>query len=223
VASEGQDLVGRTWSAVGVLLDSLGETDLVRPSRCAGWSVVDVVVHLLFDVERAFVACASPTEQPPTVDVAGYWRQWAEAADPTAEARGTHFLRLQASAYRGPEGLRERWHEVTPAAARAVAARSPAERVRTQGHVVTVEDLARSLVVEAALHHLDCLLDLPDRPGPPDDALQEVRRTGTEIAGMPLPAGDDAQWALKAGGRIALSAQDRRLLGPAADRFPLLG
>jgi uncharacterized protein (TIGR03083 family) len=216
-------LAGRAWEDVGALIGSLDEVDLARPTLCAGWAVVDVLHHLQFDLLRALTACASPVDAAATVDAAGYWRAWAAATEPEQEARGARFTRIQASAYRGPEGLLALWRDTAPAAARALLARAPDERVATQGHVLTVGDLARSLVVEAAVHHLDCLPSLPDAPRPSAASLAEVRRTAERVLGAPLPPGDDEAWALKAAGRVPLSAGDQAALAGAAAAFPLLG
>ena len=42
---------------------------------------------------------------------------------------------------------------------------APTDLVATQGKVMTVDDLLATLLVEAAVHHLDLLVAL-DRPGP---------------------------------------------------------
>lgn len=214
------DLLARTYGGVTDLLRSLDEADLLRPTRCAGWVVVDVVTHLLLDAERCLMACATPTDDPPDLDAVSYWSDWTEHADPVAAARGARFVRVQASAYRGPEGLTAHWSDTSSAAARAAAARRPDERVRTQGHVLRVADLSRTLVVEATIHHLDCLLELPDAPAPAQEALDEVAEGFSALAGVRLPP--SAEWALKGAGRLPLDADDHAWLGAAAARFPLL-
>jgi hypothetical protein len=72
--------------------------------------------------------------------------------------------------------LRSLHAETSRAAVHAATAADPVARVRTQGHVLSCEDLLRTLVVEATLHHLDLVVHLPGaaRPGPA--GLAEVRR-----------------------------------------------
>ena len=54
-------------------------------------------------------------------------------------------------------------------------------------------------------------------------ALAIVRLTLGGLLGTPLPAGWDGETcALKGTGRMPLDGDDRTLLGPAGDRFPLL-
>ena len=73
------------------------------------------------------------------------------------------------------------------------------------------------------MHHLDLVACL-DRPGPPPEALAEVRRVLEGLLGGPLPAGwDDATAARRGTGREALDDADRAAVGEAAARFPLFG
>jgi hypothetical protein len=59
-----------------------------------------------------------------------------------------------------------------------------------------VLSLLSTLAVEAAVHHLDLVASL-DRPGPPPEALAEVRRVLEGLHGGPLPrAWDDADRAV---------------------------
>jgi hypothetical protein len=95
--------------------------------------------------------------------------------------------------------------------------------VRTQGHVLTVADLLSTLVVEAAVHHLDLVVRL-DRPGPAAEPLAEVRRVLAGLLGAPLPASwDDVTAARRSTGREELTAEDRAALGSRAAAFPLFG
>jgi hypothetical protein len=98
-----------------------------------------------------------------------------------------------------------------------------AARVQTQGLVIAVPDFLATLTVEAALHLLDLTVHLPHPPPVPPAALAIVRLTLGGLLGTPLPAGWDGETcALKGTGRMPLDGDDRTLLGPAGDRFPLL-
>lgn len=213
--------LSQTYGAVSQMLRTVADDELARPSRCAGWSVADVVVHLLGDAQRTLVACATPTEALATTDSVGYWRDWAVERDPDQQAREAAFTRTWASAYR-PDGLRRHWRDTAEAAVRALAARRADERVRTQGYAIAVGALERTLVVETVVHHLDCLRELPGQPAPPAAALALVLEDFSALAGVRLPAGDDVGWVLRGAGRLPLQAGDRAALGAAADRFPLL-
>ena len=171
------------YGGVSALLAALVDEDLSVPSRCDGWRVRDVLAHLLMDAERALVACATPHPGPPTVDAVTYW-QPAVGADGHAE-----FVRVQASAYAGVAGLRAHWDDTSGAAVRAVADRRGC--VQTQGLVLTVADLADTLVVEAVVHHLDCLLQLPG-PRPHPAAAAATRRSLEAVHGSAPGSDEDA-------------------------------
>jgi hypothetical protein len=83
--------------------------------------------------------------------------------------------------------------------------------------------LLSTLVVEAAVHHLDLVVGL-DRPGPAAAPLAEVRRVLEGLYGGPLPTGwDDATLARWGTGREPLTDAARADVADGAERFPLLG
>lgn len=86
------------YDSLTALLAGISPADLQRRSRCAGWTVGDVLVHLLGDAERALVACATPAPGPPTVDAAGYFRAWNASPDRAGDGRSAWFTRIVASA-----------------------------------------------------------------------------------------------------------------------------
>jgi hypothetical protein len=66
-------------------------------------------------------------------------------------------------------------------------------------------------------------VNLPSAPPPDPASLALVRRVLDGLAGTPLPASwDDASAAVKGTGRVPLTDEDRALLGPLAERVPLL-
>jgi len=114
------------------------------------------------------------------------------------------------------------WEETSAAAVRAATGLPPSTTVTTQGHVLTVQDFISTLVVEAAVHHLDLVVDLDGRPGPADTGLAVVSEVLSALLRAPAPAEwDDTTLALKATGRLPLSADDLSALGPAAERIPV--
>lgn len=209
-------MLEQPYGAVSALLDAIGPDDLDRPTWCEAWAVRDVLVHLLGDAERALVACATPHPGPATVDAAGYFAAWAGSADRAGDDRAARFTRTVASAYRLP-GLRAHWADLSGAAVRAVAARPATSFVATQGHVLTVGELERTLVLEASVHHLDVLRDLPHPP----PELVVAAEVLSALAGEPVPPAPDR--VLLATGRTASAAADgvRRGPGPPAFRVVL--
>jgi hypothetical protein len=213
------------YQKVTAVTTGLSEADLMRPTRCAGWAVADVLYHQLLDARRALRTFASPSDAPVDCDDVSYWRGYAPggnggtgyAAESAAHAR---YVRIAASAY-PPGTLAWEWSETAAAACRA--GRACGHRaVTTQGHVLTVTSFAATLAVEAAVHYLDLTVDLPGAPVPDPGSLALVRRVLTGLLGAPLPdSWDDVAAALKGTGREPLTDADRRAMGSPAGKFPL--
>lgn len=93
----------------------------------------------------------------------------------------------------------------------------------TQGHVLRVPDLLATLTTEAVVHHLDLVLDLPDAPLP---GVLATRVAVTTMDGLlsddaVRPAAwSDADYLLKATGRLPLTDRDQLELGEVAGWFP---
>lgn len=205
------DALEAMYGAVTEVADALSDDDLMRPSRCAGWAVGDVLFHLLLDARRALCTFVSPSDQPPDVDAVTYWQAFQPGGSPS-HAR---YVRISASAY-PPGTLAWEWRETAGAAVRAASA-CPHKAVTTQNHVLTTEDFIATLVVEAAIHHLDMTAGPP-----PASALRLVRGTLDGLLGAQVDW-DDQAYALKGTGRMPLTDDDRIALGPLAARFPLFG
>jgi hypothetical protein len=208
------------YQSLTTVAAALTADDLMRPTRCAGWAVADVLCHQLQDARRALRVFASPAGAEPDVDDVSYWAAWSPGL-PGYAGHARH-VRIAAAAY-GDGELVWDWTETAGAAGRAARA-CPHERVATQGHVLRTADFAATLAVEAAVHYLDLTMDLPSAPPPAPEPLALVRRVLDGLSGQPGPGGwDDAEYALKGTGRVALTAADRTGLGPAAARYPLFG
>jgi hypothetical protein len=217
------------YQKVTAVTTALGEADLMRPTRCAGWAVTDVLYHQLLDARRALRTFASPSDAPVDRDDVSYWRAYAPAGAYAPDGNGAaadesaahaRYVRIAASAY-PPGTLAWEWSETAAAACRAARACGH-QAVTTQGHVLTVTSFAATLAVEAAVHYLDMTVDLPGAPAPDPASLALVRRVLAGLLGAPLPGSwDDVTAVLKGTGREALTGEDRRALGPSAGKFPL--
>jgi hypothetical protein len=206
-------LLAELYTAEAVAVTERSEADFDRPTRTA-WTVRELLFHQLLDAQRTLVALASPAghDEEPDVDAVTYWAPFK----PDAEWNDSHarFVRVAASAYSSGGVLLDHFVTTTEASARAVGAADQASRVRTQGHVITVADLASTLVVEATTHLLDLTVELAGAPSPPSAALAEARRVLEALHGRPLPATwDDTEAVLKGTGRVELSGADRAELG----------
>jgi hypothetical protein len=183
-----------------------------------------LLVHLLYDAERALVAFATPSTGEPDRDFVSYWRDF-----PAGGGGDTSFVNTVASAYRPPSTkLVGHWTEVSSAAVRVAAVRlaEKGHKVQTQGHVLRAADFVATLVCEATVHHLDLTLELPDAPEPDPEALQVTARTLDGLFGpeaWDVISWDTTTYVLKATGRLPLTEDDLELLGDFAARLPLLG
>lgn len=101
---------------------------------------------------------------------------------------------------------------VDTASAVLVAGRERAEDalVATQGHVITVDALFRTLAVEATVHHLDLRLGKPSEAG-----LAVTRREPDGLLGQPGPIADASRYALIGTGREPLTDEESAALGTA--------
>ncbi|MET8076823.1 hypothetical protein [Streptomyces sp. NPDC005303] len=118
--------------------------------------------------------------------------------------------------------LRELYLETAAATVNAVADTASELPVSTQGHVLTAGDLMLTLAVEATVHHLHLVVDLPEAAGPSSAGLAAVRATLDGLLGRPVPLDwSDEHYARAATGRTPLTDAERLALGADADRFPL--
>jgi hypothetical protein len=206
------------YSDLSTIALSLGEADSWRPTRCLGWTVRDLLAHLLGDAQRGLVALATPAPGPPDRDAVTWWTGGAGQG----ALRGLRSLRAIAGAWELAD-LARAFAETTRAVV-GLAARTPPTAVVAAGdHALHVEDVLATLAVEAAVHHLDLVADL-HRPGPRPEPLAVVRRTLDGLAGRPAPDDwPDDRWALLGTGRVPPGGVERRFLTAAGVHLPLLG
>ena len=189
------------YRGLTAVVTAVSDEDWARPTRCAGWSVGDLVFHVLADARRALVALATPATGPADRSFVTYWRDYPSGP---RDERQTAATRAAARAL-GRPALRELWTTTAPAAVRAAAAAPPDGHVATQGHVLAVPDFLLTLATEAAVHHLDLGIGIP---GPA--ALAAAVATVDGLAGGRRDTGrDEVSYLLKATGRLDLTAAER--------------
>jgi hypothetical protein len=142
------------------------------------------------------------------------------AALAVSDSRGIRASRTMASQWR--LDLLTATYAETAAAALTLAGRaSPDDLLATQGHVLSVDHLLATLVVEATIHHLDMSVDLGGA-GPRPEPVAITRATLDALLGRPTPAAWNRQWVRAATGRSELTEERRSYLGAEVDRLPLL-
>ena len=215
----GAELVREAYDGLARFVAGCDEDRSWASTACVGWAVRDLTFHCLADAQRALVAVHTPTSEPPVRDAVTYWRDWAP--DPVGAANGRRFVRVAASMFSDWDQLREVYLETAAAVSEALGSLPPDRRVRTQGQVLTVDDLASTLCVEATIHHLDLVDDLPAQ-GPSAAGLAEVRRVLDGLGGTPVKVSwSDERYARVATGRAEPTPDEAQALGGLADRFPL--
>ncbi|NUS75408.1 MAG: hypothetical protein HOV70_04310 [Streptomyces sp.] len=214
------DVLRAAYTAFAEVVRPLGDEESWRSTGCTGWAVRDLILHCVADCQRALVALHTPAAGPADRDAVTYWRDWRP--DPVGAANGRRWIRVGASMFLDFGQLRELYLETAAATVTAAAATAPDRLVATQGHVLTAGDLMTTLAVEAAIHHLDLVVELPDAPGPSPAGLAAVRATLDGLLGRPVPlAWSDEHYARAATGRVPLTEAERRSLGADAERVPL--
>lgn len=184
--------LGDEHAALGDLLAGLGAADWERPTRCEGWTVADVVLHLSQSDALALAALAgdfgraaaasgapgAPGAAPTTVD------QWAEAG--VAAGRGAT-----------PDEVHRRWRRSAADVDRALAGTDGHRRVPWVAGELSVTTLATTRLAEAWIHGGD-VADAVGATVAPTDRLWHVAR----LAWRTLP--------------YALARERRALAGPVA-------
>ncbi len=209
-------LVDRVYADLADLATSLDEVESWRSTGCPGWAVRDLVFHLLGDAQRALVALATPAE-PPDRTAVTYWDDSPGRSDP--DSRQLRSLRTMASAWK-LEHLTSTFAQTSRAVITLARRADPAAGAATQGHVLTTEDLLRTLITEAVVHHLDLIQDL-DRPGP-DPAGVELVATVLDLRLGRAAPGEKLAWVQLGTGRRSVADADLTWLGVDADRLPLI-
>jgi len=184
------------------LLADLDERGWQRPSRCAGWNVADVVLHL------------AQTNELATASATG---RFAEVLDALADGLGSaddvdQGADLLVARERGAPvaELSARWHGSAEAQRRALAACDPRQRLMWVAGEVSARTLATTRLAETWIHTGDIAHAL-DRALVPTDRLWHVARlawrtlpyafarAGRELSGavaFELRAPDGDSWIL---------------------------
>ncbi len=214
------ELLRATLEDLADTLDSVGEESSWEPTGCRGWSVLDLGFHLLEDAHRALVDLGTPVDGPADTDAVGYWRPGRPSPHDGDDLWDT---RVSASVQGGLPRIARRHREAVAALVVSAGRMDLHDVVRSQGAAMTVADDLSTMVVEAAIHHLDLVVRV-DRPGPAAGPLAEVRRVLEGLLGSPFPARwDDVTAARRGTGREPLTDDDRAELGDRAAAFPLFG
>jgi hypothetical protein len=201
----------------------LSDHDLLAVSRCWGWGVVDVVVHVRAGLQEMLGGVVSTTSDAPDRDAATYWTGAVPSSDAGSDdIDALLWTRRTASAHRRPTSAVHHLRDVADGVRSGVQG-LPEGAVRFQGHVLSTGDFLATWAVELAVHHLDIGVAL-ELPAPTPPSLRLARRTVEALLGARLPADlPDADAVLLAAGRRPPSGPEAQQLGPLTARLPVLG
>ena len=217
---EGRDAFVATTHGFLEAVQALDDGSLLNASRCHGWCLVDVVVHVqlgLAEVGRGLLGVRADGREP-DCDASSYWRTPPPGTGDTVAA--TLYVRRLGAAFRLPS-LATRQLRDTAGPVLAATATLPPGTLDFQGHVLSTGDFLASWAVELAVHQLDLGRET-DVPAPHPSGLSLARRTAEALFGTVLP-GDDETAVLLGTGRRRPTPDEASALGPAADRLPVLG
>lgn len=210
------------YGTTSAFVDGLSPVAFNESTRCEGWTVKDVLFHVLLDAQRALVALATPAYQPADTTCEAFWARQTAMATSERAAGHRDFVRRAAAAYESPSGLVGQYKDTAAAVVRALRHTEPGMVVHAQADRMLVTDFVNTLIIEAAVHYLDMTLRLPLSPSPGEE-METVRRTLDGLVGEPAyPDWDDITYLLKATGREPLTAEERIALGPVSERFPVI-
>jgi hypothetical protein len=172
-------------------VSSCDDLELLGPSRCHGWTLLDVLVHVRIGLQEMALGSTRRTDGEPECDAASYWSEHPDNRDDDPVPH-ILWLRRTSSAYSRPSGALAHLRDAVAGAVGAVRA-MPEGPIEFQGRRIRSGDFIGTWVVELAIHQLD--LGLDDSPG----GLAWARQTLEAVAGSELPADLDDRTAVLAG------------------------
>ena len=208
---------------LGAIVTGLGDDDLLRPSRCDGWTVADVLLHLAQTNEMAVASVegrfsAFVDDAAAGLDAVGSVDAWAGAL--VAKERGAPRVSL------------ERWTRSAGAQVDALARCDPAARLRWVAGDLAARSLATTRMTETWIHTVDVAVAFGPEPAPTDRLWHVARlawrtvpyalaQAGIEPVGpvaFDLEAPDGSGWAFGSDDEPATV-----ITGPALDLCTVAG
>ena len=160
--------------------EAFDDLELLDPSRCRGWSRMDLVVHVRGGLEEMALGSAHRSQSEADTDAASYWRVYP-GVDDSDPVEGILWLRRVAGAHTRPTRAVEHLKQVALGTIAIIRTMSPGV-VDFQGRRMSSGDFLGTWVVELAVHQLDL-----DAAGPPPPGMSWTRLTMEALAGARLP------------------------------------
>ena len=204
---------------------TLDASEWSRTSNCPPWNVKELVAHnygsTMVDPSRL----QPPVDGAPIVEAADYYRR---AERDTTAYRTGNVDRSQrfAATFASDEAILRACERDWPRMIERLRAETPSRLIgMSWGVSMTLDDYLVSRVIGVAAHGVDVAITLDRQTWTTSAALRIARPTLESLLGAELPK--DLSWTdqdlLETGtGRRGLDDAERSILGPLADRFPLL-
>jgi uncharacterized protein (TIGR03083 family) len=222
--TEVEDVLAQECERVSSVLQGLSEEQYRRPTRCEPWTVKDLVAHLWRALFRIPTALDGDEPSEADTDSVTYWRSYDPADD--SEVIAQH-ARETAADYESGSALARSFDDLWRSCLARTRAEDPDRIIRVWwGPTIRLDEFLKTRVLETVVHGVDLADALAMQPvfGRPGGEMVSSILRG--LVGSDLPAA--LNWSTvelidKGCGRSELSATDKAILGPLAERFPLLG
>jgi uncharacterized protein (TIGR03083 family) len=213
------------------LLAELGEEDWDRPTRCPGWTVRELAAHCEGMLVRLVGENAQPFDGSPEIDRVGYYGYDPEGPREGEDPSKTFSQVIQERVIeevggRGGAEIRTSLDSAVDGAFAGLA-EIPADRViKRSGHpAMLFSEFVASRVLEFGVHSMDIghATLRGERVHP--DAIPVITGILDGLLDAKLPVGlgwDPRTYILTGTGRRGLLRNERFVLGPLAEKFPLL-
>ncbi len=167
------------------LLFALSDADWTRPTRCDGWDVADVVLHLAQTNEMAAAAAAGRLDE--------YYASLPTPPRPAESVDDSAAMLVEAERGATPDAVVARWGEAAGAMTSALAAGDPSDRVMWVAGTLARRTLATTRQSETWIHHGD-IAEAVGAPSRDEPRLVNVARLAWRtipyaftLAGRPDP------------------------------------
>jgi len=209
--------LAREVGSVGQLLHTLKPKQWEQPTRCPPMNVRELAAHTLRGAVRIEeMLDAGPVDAEPERDGITYFQ--------SVTVSGEIVKRAQEASAAFPQDLARAWDlEWTKGLQRARMYVNEDPVLRNVYGLIRLTEYLKTRCVEAVIHHMDLDDALGRKPHPDREALEITGDILRGLLGTDLrPVGvDDVRFALIGTGRAPLNDDERQMLGPLAQRFPL--
>lgn len=203
---------------------ALTEEQFALPTRCTEWNVKELLGHTYRGVNRINVLLSEPPPVSLDTDGITYWRRYEPQDDaPDIAKRGKEAADGFASGAELARAWDRMWRDAVALAGRTDPARPVAV---PWGPHLRLDEYLKTRVLEVTVHRMD-LEDALGRKGWGTDLAISI--VDDILAGLlgedpPRELDWDVVEFIEAGcGRRPLTDRERAVLGPLAEKFPLVG